>query len=579
MRKVIRTMWLVILLTFCLPSGIAYSAEVTSLVGGSSQLTVATFNVENLDPKKESVSKVDGRTTRNVDDDVRSGKFTALADQIVTNLNAPDIIALQEVQDNDGAELTSVVDADLTASTLIKSIESIGGPTYEYQEIPPKNGQDGGQPGGNIRVGFLFNPERVTLQGVERFADDPAFAESRKPLVGEFTFSNIPITLINNHFASKSGGAASNTKRESQARIVNEFVVDRLSTDPDANIVVIGDLNDTPASSPIKILQGNELENLVNNLPLADQFSYVFRGNKEQIDQILVTQNLLNNGNPEIDAVHVNADISGSASDHDPVVARFTLSTIGAVPPVQPTPTVPPRSPIPASTILPGITGDKLLEELDKSYSPVVSLGYGSARELLYTQIDNEGGIVTDIYGGDRVAINKNSTKAREEAAQHGINAEHVWPQSLGAKGPAKSDLHNLFAAREEINSARSNYPFAEISDNQTTSWFLDDDELFAKPSPQDIDQYSEFKKGVFEPREAKKGDIARVMFYFRTVYPELADANFFKTQQRTLCQWHTDDPIDAGEVTRSRAIARTLQGNENPFVLDSTLSERTYCK
>jgi hypothetical protein len=68
-------------------------------------------------------------------------------------------------------------------------------------------------------------------------------------------------------------------------------------------------------------------------------------------------------------------------------------------------------------------------------------------------------------------------------------------------------------------------------------------------------------------------------MFYFRTVYPELADANFFKTQQRTLCQWHTDDPIDAGEVTRSRAIARTLQGNENPFVLDSTLSERTYCK
>jgi endonuclease/exonuclease/phosphatase family metal-dependent hydrolase len=579
MRKVIRTMWLVILLTFCLPSGIAYSAEVTSLVGGSSQLTVATFNVENLDPKKESVSKVDGRTTRNVDDDVRSGKFTALADQIVTNLNAPDIIALQEVQDNDGAELTSVVDADLTASTLIKSIESIGGPTYEYQEIPPKNGQDGGQPGGNIRVGFLFNPERVTLQGVERFADDPAFAESRKPLVGEFTFSNIPITLINNHFASKSGGAASNTKRESQARIVNEFVVDRLSTDPDANIVVLGDLNDTPASSPIKILQGNELENLVNNLPLADQFSYVFRGNKEQIDQILVTQNLLNNGNPEIDAVHVNADISGSASDHDPVVARFTLSTIGAVPPVQPTPTVPPRSPIPASTILPGITGDKLLEELDKSYSPVVSLGYGSARELLYTQIDNEGGIVTDIYGGDRVAINKNSTKAREEAAQHGINAEHVWPQSLGAKGPAKSDLHNLFAAREEINSARSNYPFAEISDNQTTSWFLDDDELFAKPSPQDIDQYSEFKKGVFEPREAKKGDIARVMFYFRTVYPELADANFFKTQQRTLCQWHTDDPIDAGEVTRSRAIARTLQGNENPFVLDSTLSERTYCK
>ncbi len=576
-RKVLQTL-LIVFLAFCLPSGIAYGVEITSLVGSPTQLTVATFNVENLDPKRENVSRVDRNSTRNVDDDVRSGKFTALANQIVTNLEVPDIIALQEVQDNDGAELSSVVDAALTAETLISSIQSVGGPAYEYQEIPPQNGLDGGQPGGNIRVGFLFNPQRVKLQKLERFADDPAFSDSRKPLVGEFTFNNIPVTLINNHFASKSGGANSNPKRIKQATIVNKFVANRLTADPNANIIVLGDLNDTPDSEPIKALAGSQLKNLVNSIPPEDRFSFVFQGSKEQIDQILVTPNLFNNGNPEINAVHVNAGISRSASDHDPVIARFALSVLGETTPI---PSVPVTSPEPAvtpSTILSGISGEDLLKKLDSLYSPLASLGYGSARDLLYTKIDNQGGIVTDIYAGYSVPLNQNSNKPREEAARHKINAEHVWPQSLGAEGPAKSDLHNLFASREEINSDRSNFPFGDIPDNQTTSWYLDDEELSVKPSPQDIDKYSEFRRGFFEPREAKKGDIARIIFYFRTVYPELANANFFQIQKDTLCKWQANDPVDAGEVARSHAIAKTPQGNENPFVLDPTLSQRTYC-
>lgn len=578
-RKILQTLCLIVFLAFCLPSGIAHSVEVTSLVGSPTQLTVATFNVENLDPKKESVSKVDGNTSRNVDDDVTSGKFIALANQIVNNLEAPDIIALQEVQDNDGAELSSVVDAALTADTLIDSIQSVGGPAYEYQEIPPQNGLDGGQPGGNIRVGFLFNPLRVKLQNLERFANDPAFLESRKPLVGEFTFNDIPITLINNHFASKSGGAASNPKRIKQATIVNEFVVNRLTTDPNANIVVLGDLNDTPDSQAIKALEGNKLENLVNKIPQDDRFSYIFRGSKEQIDQILVTANLFNKANPEINAVHVNAGFSRAASDHDPVIARFTLSAAGETIPIPSIPDTTSEPPVTSSTILSGVTGDDLLKKLDSLYSPRISLGYGSARDLLYTKIDNQGGIVTDIYAGYSVPINPNSDKPREEAAQRRINAEHVWPQSMGAEGPAKSDLHNLFASRVEVNSDRANFPFGDIPDDQTTSWYLDDDELSFKPSPQDIDKYSEFKRGFFEPREAKKGDVARVIFYFRTVYPELANARFFEAQKDTLCKWQADDPIDAGEIARSQAIAKTPQGNENPFVLDPSLPQRTYCK
>ncbi len=89
---------------------------------------------------------------------------------------------------------------------------------------------------------------------------------------------------------------------------------------------------------------------------------------------------------------------------------------------------------------------------------------------------------------------------------------------------------------------------------------------------------YSESDKVSFEPRELKKGDVARAMFYFRTIYPAQANSTFFDKQRATLCQWHTADPVDPGEIARSRRVAQTEQGNENPFALDPSLAKRTYC-
>lgn len=229
------------------------------------------------------------------------------------------------------------------------------------------------------------------------------------------------------------------------------------------------------------------------------------------------------------------------------------------------------------SVILPDVTGKDLQRQLDRIYSPRRTLGYGSARDLLYAQIDNKDGFISGIYSGYRVPISPDSEKPREEATSHGIDAEHIWPQGKGARGSAKSDMHNLFPARKEVNNDRSNFPFAEIPDEQTVSWYFDDDEIFTKPD-RDIDKYSEGQNGSFEPRESKKGDIARVMFYFRTMYPDQANTNFFNTQKDTLCKWNSGDPVDDDEVTRSHAIANTEQGNENPFVLDSSLVERAYC-
>src|SRR6266545_2115300 len=186
--------------------------EVTAPTAAN-QLALATFNVENLDPG-------DPQT-----------KFDQLAGLIVDNLRAPDLVAVEEIQDDNGPTDNGVVTADTTFAELIAAVQAAGGPTYDFRQIDPVNDQDGGEPGGNIRVGFLFRTDRG-LQFIDRpggtstaattvvgaGADtrlsfspgriDPAnsaFNASRKPLAGEFTYNGHHLFVIANHFNSKGG--------------------------------------------------------------------------------------------------------------------------------------------------------------------------------------------------------------------------------------------------------------------------------------------------------------------------------------------------------------------------------------
>jgi len=145
-------------------------------------------------------------------------------------------------------------------NTLIASIQAAGGPTYEFRRVNPSDDQDGGEPGGNIQVGFLFNPARVqfvdrpgatstsstsinNIGGKPQLSASPgridptntAFSSSRKPLVGEFVFNGKTIFVVGNHFNSKGGDQplygpnqpptlTSEIQRRQQAQIVNDFV-------------------------------------------------------------------------------------------------------------------------------------------------------------------------------------------------------------------------------------------------------------------------------------------------------------------------------------------------------------------
>ena len=91
--------------------------ETSGLSGGEGALTAATYNVLNLDPNDSDGSA-----------DVTEGQFAAVAVHIARNLNAPDIVGLQEIQDDDGAADTDVVSASLTLQTLADAIVAAGGP-------------------------------------------------------------------------------------------------------------------------------------------------------------------------------------------------------------------------------------------------------------------------------------------------------------------------------------------------------------------------------------------------------------------------------------------------------------------
>lgn len=322
-----------------------FQQEVSTIDVNAEQLRVATYNIENFYPG------------------VGSSKINKLAESIVSSIKSPDIIGLVEVQDNNGEQNNGTTAADLSYDALIKAIKAAGGPTYSFTDIDPVNNNDGGAPGANIRVGFLYNPDRVQLSdsvnnkkgsSTDSVAYDAAkdqltynpgridpqnavFNASRKPLAAQFEFRGEKVIVIANHFNSKSGdqGPFGNTQppvlsseaqRHQIAAVVNGFVKSVVTANPDANVVVLGDLNDFQFTQTATILKGNELDNLIDTLPLKEQYTYTYDGNSQVLDHILVSKNLTRS--TQVDVVHLNADFpasKGRVSDHDPVVAQIDL--------------------------------------------------------------------------------------------------------------------------------------------------------------------------------------------------------------------------------------------------------------
>ncbi len=326
----------------------ALAPETASLAGTSGGLTVGSYDVANLaatDP---------------------SEKFSALATQIVGALRSPDILALTQVQDNSGAMDDGVVDSSQTFNSLIAAIRAAGGPGYRFRVINPANNADGGPAGGNARIGFLFNPQRVkfvdraggnatTALRVSRYHGEPklsaspgridpgnaAFANSGKPLAAEFLFNGRKIFVIANDFVPALGDdplfgvrqprqRASEAQRLLQAAVVRDFAARILAMNRKASVMVLGGLNDTEYSASASLLQTDGLlHNLAALLPAEERYNHVHDGNAQALDHIFASSALIDYGRPEIDVVHANAEFAAAVSDQDPALGRFELGKPG----------------------------------------------------------------------------------------------------------------------------------------------------------------------------------------------------------------------------------------------------------
>ncbi|MEA4812920.1 MAG: endonuclease/exonuclease/phosphatase family protein [Anaerolineaceae bacterium] len=305
------------------------------------QISVVSYNVENLDPV------------------AYPERLKKLAAEIVNQLASPDIIALQEVQDNDGVMNSSVTSANETLKGIVDAIKLAGGPAYRYVNIDPLDDADGGVPGGNIRPVILYRADKGILLagGSPARSDQPLsvrgeagkawlsnnpgrvgigsyyFRDSRKPLIVQFNYQGKSFFVINCHLKSKREDGPlygemqpppleTLRQRNGQAELLAKTVSQILSYEANARVILLGDLNEFPWGEPLKKLESSPLYNLIKRLPENEHFTYSHSGMGQVLDHILVSPSLLEKVE-DFKVIHLNSIQlpDRQLSDHDPVYA------------------------------------------------------------------------------------------------------------------------------------------------------------------------------------------------------------------------------------------------------------------
>lgn len=271
--------------------------------------------------------------------------------------------------------------AGTTLANLVQSIVDQGGPRYGIQQIDPVNGADGGEPGGNSRLVQLYNPSRVTpvagtagrgdstsATSVRQLAGrlgltlspgriDPAnavWAGQRKSLAATYSFNDERLLVISSRLNALAGDPplfgvnqpaqrTSEALRRQQAQVLHDFAYTALSVDPQAQIVLIGDLEDSDTSAPLRILSSgalgangeNGIQPVLANLgstliaDTVERYTAVIDGNATALDHLFVTEALRAGAvSPQLQIVHSQSEFANAVVTHDPVIASFYLPDI-----------------------------------------------------------------------------------------------------------------------------------------------------------------------------------------------------------------------------------------------------------
>lgn len=299
--------------------------------GADDEITLATFNCEFMTRPKVHMkfgAPFDLKAKQREQWDqpgYRDEKFAEAARavaKVIVEINA-DVIGLQEVGDErDVLELLGAV----KELGLEYPHHFVGGPveegTFQNNAVFSK---------------FELRDPIAPVPGKESYnteLDDPdteEWTQVRKGLRVTFTAYGQDFHLYVLHLTSERGGHDADERRIAEASIVRRHYLPLLAEGK--NVIVLGDLNDRRGDPAIRRIRGKDdiqpdliQTGLYQYFPsdkLDTRWTYEFRGTREQIDHILLSDSIedlcrqirsatLNHGNP-------------TASDHLPFIVHLTL--------------------------------------------------------------------------------------------------------------------------------------------------------------------------------------------------------------------------------------------------------------
>ena len=215
-----------------------------------------------------------------------------------------------------------------------------------------------------------------------------------------------------------------------------------------------------------------------------------------------------------------------------------------------------------------GMNGD-LRKDVTSLIVPKGFYTYGSQGEThLATQLQYADEDPNDstkmIYLYTRDSVNKNAASS--------WNREHVWPQSNSNNNwgtdRGGADILHIRPTYNKTNETRGN---TKYGDNNKSGPEYYNNMLFAYTGG-----------SYFEPIDAVKGDVARIIMYLWTAYngyPGYNSLNILNVFQSydVLLKWHTQDKPDALEGNRNNYAESSIQKNRNPFVDHPELAWRFF--
>jgi Predicted extracellular nuclease len=289
----------------------------------NNRLRIATYNTENLD-------RFD------------TAKINKIAKQIVNSLGSPDILILEEIQDDSGNEDDGTTSAAKTLREVIASIRGAHGPDYNFIDNAPQNNSSGGMQGGNIRTAILYRTDRGLSWVNSSFdlsdEDLAAFENSRIPTIAQFSFDRQLFEVIGVHLVSNNSNSPlygsiqpvskpDDAKRLRQAKWLANYSQTLSEKYPNSTVLIGGDFNDTPDSASLQALKNAGFENMGENIQINERYSILFEGNASLFDQILIkkAQNIQAD---ESKIMHLNTWLNAKqqTSDHDPLVVELTIN-------------------------------------------------------------------------------------------------------------------------------------------------------------------------------------------------------------------------------------------------------------